>query len=153
MGHLTLISEDVISALEHYPDDLTAILGQYAPQPAWDQYVNGSYLETKKRDTSLLGGGKPVIAPGTGFPRGRWAKVDEEDPGVNGLCRPPNKSEAIPMVATSAFAGEFRRMAPSSTIPTNTATFGPSQEDEDAAGPAHVSRLCLGVGEGGCVRH
>ena len=141
MGHLTLISEDVISALRHYPEDLAAVLRQYAPQPAWDQYVNGSYLETKKRDTRLLGGGKPVIAPGTGFPKGRWAKVDEEDSVVNGLSRLPGTSEAVgPVVATSAFAGEFRRMTPSSsTTPKNTANFGPSQEEEDVSGPTQVS--------------
>ena len=33
MGHLTLISEDVIGALEHLPPDLRLQIGQYAPQP------------------------------------------------------------------------------------------------------------------------
>ena len=36
MGHLTLISEDVITALQHYPPDLKLRLAKYAPQPDWD---------------------------------------------------------------------------------------------------------------------
>lgn len=141
MGHLTLISEDVISALEHYPEDLASLLRQYAPQPAWDEYVNGSYRETKQRDTSLLGGGKPVVAPGVGFPKGRWAKVDEEDTGaMNGISGSAGKADTLGAVATtSVLAGEFRRMgSSSSTTPMNTADFGPSQEDEESAGPSQV---------------
>lgn len=141
MGHLTLISEDVISALEHYPDDLASLLRQYAPQPAWDDYVNGSYKETRQRDTSLLGGGKPVIAPGTGFPKGRWAKVDEEDMGtINGMNGAAGKAEGVgPVATTSTLAGEFRRVgSSSSTTPVNTADFGPSQEDEESAGSSQV---------------
>ncbi|KAI5989239.1 SIT4 phosphatase-associated protein-domain-containing protein [Pisolithus marmoratus] len=76
MGHLTLLSEDVITALEHYPPELRLTIARCAPQPDWSEYVTGRYNETKKRDTSLLGGGKPnVNAP---RPVARWA-VDEED--------------------------------------------------------------------------
>ncbi|KAF8584092.1 SAPS-domain-containing protein [Ramaria rubella] len=140
MGHLTLISEDVISALEHYPEELAFSLRKYAPQPAWDHYVNGGYRETRQRDTSLLGGGKPVVAPGTGIPKGRWAKVDEEDTGIfNGASRGSEKVDAVGAVVTSALTGEFRRMQ-SSTSPTNTADFGPSQEEEDSAGPSQFAR-------------
>ncbi|EPQ57764.1 SAPS-domain-containing protein [Gloeophyllum trabeum ATCC 11539] len=80
MGHLTLISEDVIGALEHYPPDLRAVIRSFAPQPAWDEYVSGRYIETKKNDTSLLGGGKPVVGPGAprAGPGARW-KVDEAE--------------------------------------------------------------------------
>lgn len=140
MGHLTLISEDVISAFEHFPDDLVSLLRQYAPQPAWDDYVNGSYRETKQRDTSLLGGGKPVIAPGVGFPKGRWAKVDEEDTGImNGMNGGAGKAEAASVVTTPLMTGEFRRTgSSSSTTPMNTADFSHSQEDEESAGPSQV---------------
>lgn len=144
MGHLTLISEDVISALGHYPSDLASLLRQYAPQPAWDYYVNGSYRETRQRDTSLLGGGKPVIAPGVGFPKGRWAKVDEEDTGVmNGMNGTAGKTEMLDtVVTTSAMTGEFRRTTSSSSpTPMNTADFGHSQEDEESAGPSQVCYL------------
>ncbi|KAG8217933.1 hypothetical protein J3R82DRAFT_6099 [Butyriboletus roseoflavus] len=61
MGHLTLMAEDVITALEHFPLDLRHIIERFAPQPAWNDYVTGRYKETKKRDTSLLGGGKPAV--------------------------------------------------------------------------------------------
>ena len=53
MGHLTLISEDVIGALEHLPPDLRLQIGQYAPQPEWDDYVTGRYKETKKKDVAM----------------------------------------------------------------------------------------------------
>ena len=137
MGHLTLISEDIITALEHYPEDLTAELLASAPQPGWDNYVNGGYKETKKRDTSLLGGGKPVISSGAAFQK-RWTKVDEEDSGpINGSI---GKAEAIgAVVATSALQGEFRRST-SSSPPRNTADFGPSQEEEEAT-PSQVCYL------------
>lgn len=61
MGHLTLISEDVISALALYPTELSETLAQYCPQPQWDAYVSGRFKETKDRDSSQLGGGKPIL--------------------------------------------------------------------------------------------
>ncbi|PFH48504.1 hypothetical protein AMATHDRAFT_65352 [Amanita thiersii Skay4041] len=84
MGHLTLISEDVIAALERYPDDLRQVLMKYTPGPEWEEYVSGRFNETKKRDTSLLGGGKPVVtnnAPKSTF--SRW-QVDEDEVVVEG---------------------------------------------------------------------
>ncbi|KAF8516965.1 SIT4 phosphatase-associated protein-domain-containing protein [Hysterangium stoloniferum] len=145
MGHLTLISEDVISALGHYPEELSSLLRQYAPQPAWDHYVNGEYRETKRRDSSLLGGGKPVIAPGSSFQKGRWARVDEADSGgpINGI----NKPEATNAVGASAMSGEFRRLESSSpsfarylaeeihATPasqyTNSGSFSDTSDDDD----------------------
>lgn len=83
MGHLTLISEDVISALSLYPPELTATLAQYAPQPQWDAYVSGRFKETKDRDTSQLGGGKPALGGGPrlsgGLGAGGIAAVDEAE--------------------------------------------------------------------------
>jgi SIT4 phosphatase-associated protein len=64
MGHLTQISEDVINAFAHYPPNLAAILREFAPQPDWNLYVSGRFQETKDRDASLLGGGKPIVTPG-----------------------------------------------------------------------------------------
>ena len=61
MGHLTLISEDIVTAFKHYPPDLLDALKDFVPQPEWDEYVSGSYRETKNKDTSLLGGGRPVL--------------------------------------------------------------------------------------------
>ncbi|TFK46656.1 SAPS-domain-containing protein [Heliocybe sulcata] len=81
MGHLTLISEDVIGALQHYPPDLRLIISSYTPQPAWEEYVSGRYNETKKNDTSLLGGGKPVVGQAAARNGQRW-KVDEAEAGA-----------------------------------------------------------------------
>lgn len=69
MGHLTLLAEDVISALERYPTDLQSPIMTFAPQPEWDEYVKGRYSETKKKDRCALGGPKPntgVIGVGGG---------------------------------------------------------------------------------------
>ena len=77
MGHLTLISEDVLTTLEHSSPDLRLIILKFTPQPEWNDYVTGRYQETKNKDTSLLGGGKPALSltrPGSAT----W-KVDEQD--------------------------------------------------------------------------
>ncbi|TFY55298.1 hypothetical protein EVJ58_g8333, partial [Rhodofomes roseus] len=106
MGHLTLISEDVIGALEHFPPDLRLLAAQYAPQPEWDEYVTGRYKETKKKDTILLGGGKPVVAPGMRNGSAAW-KVDEADTGgvaATAAGRAEQEGEG-------QMKGEFRRTA------------------------------------------
>ncbi|KAF9242109.1 SIT4 phosphatase-associated protein-domain-containing protein [Melanogaster broomeanus] len=120
MGHLTLMSEDVIAALEHFSPDLRLIIEQYAPQPAWNDYVTGRYKETKTRDTSLLGGGKPAVgsAPRAGV---RWA-VDEEDA----------KATVAPSNGTSGIKGEFKRNTGARPAREASADFGPApMEDED----------------------
>lgn len=123
MGHLTLISEDVISALEHYPADLRLSIAQFAPQPAWDEYVTGRYNETKKKDTSLLGGGKPVIAPGAARNGARW-KVDEEDSADSG-----SKASGS---GVGEIKSEFRRAGSVRPMRESSADFGPApMEDED----------------------
>ena len=136
MGHLTLISEDIIGALAHYPPDLRASILSLAPQPEWDEYVNGRYMETKRRDTSLLGGGKPVVAPGV-LARGgagRW-KVDEEDtPGTASLSHPENGNSSA-----NGVKGEFRRASSVRPERRSTADFGPARmddgDDEESAAP------------------
>lgn len=139
MGHLTLISEDVIGALEHFPPDLRLLIAQYAPQPEWDEYVTGRYKETKKNDSRLLGGGKPVIAPGMRNTGAQW-KVDEADTTVsNG----PESNEGQPTTTR----GEFRR---TTRTREGSADFGvapmPVDDDDDdyddeftTAGPPHAS--------------
>ncbi|KAF5357885.1 hypothetical protein D9756_001201 [Leucocoprinus leucothites] len=60
MGHLTLLAEDVISALDRFPPDLSSqILNSYAPHPEWEEYIKGRYSETKKKDRLSPGGPKP----------------------------------------------------------------------------------------------
>ena len=125
MGHLTLISEDVIGALEHLPPDLRLQIAQYAPQPEWDEYVTGRYKETKKKDTSLLGGGKPVVAPAMRNGAAQW-KVDEADAVATAAARPggAEKQESTEM------KGEFRR---TSSRREGSADFGnmPMDDEDD----------------------
>jgi hypothetical protein len=79
MGHLTLISEDIVTAFSHYPPDLLSVLSEFVPRPDWDDYVSGSYRETKNKDTSLLGGGRPVLGGGPGPLLGQG--IDHSAPG------------------------------------------------------------------------
>jgi serine/threonine-protein phosphatase 6 regulatory subunit 3 len=144
MGHLTLMSEDVIAALAHYPSDLRAQLEPCAPVPGWEDYVNGRYHETKQRDSTLLGGGKPVIAAGQPrgmMPASRW-KADESetstaaDTGGGGGGDGGGGEEP---------QGEFRRTT-SGHPSRQTADFGPApeegeDEDEDGDGPPPQVRV------------
>jgi serine/threonine-protein phosphatase 6 regulatory subunit 3 len=127
MGHLTLMSEDVISALEHYPPDLRVLIGQCAPVPEWEEYVTGRYSETKQKDSSLLGGGKPVVAPGITRLGGQW-KVDETEATPAASAAGPRTPEDAPEPR-----GEFKRATGSRPTREGSADFGPApfQDDED----------------------
>ncbi|KAF9478498.1 SAPS-domain-containing protein [Pholiota conissans] len=123
MGHLMLISEDVITAMARFPPDLRLAIIQYAPEPEWDQYVTGRYNETKKEDSRLLGGGKPVIKSNRNI--GQW-KVDEDDMMSDTVVGSSNSGDTV--------RGEFKRatsVEPSSI--KQTADFGPamSMDDDD----------------------
>jgi serine/threonine-protein phosphatase 6 regulatory subunit 3 len=134
MGHLMLISEDVITALARFPPDLRLIIIQYAPEPEWDQYVTGRYNETKEEDARPLGGGKPSIV-GNGVRGGgvmQW-KVDENDLDVGGSG---TGGEGAGDGNGGGVRGEFRRassVGPSSSghVVTSTADFGPAPMNED----------------------
>jgi serine/threonine-protein phosphatase 6 regulatory subunit 3 len=128
MGHLTLISEDVIGALEHFPPDLRLIIVEFAPTPGWDEYVTGRYNETKKRDTCLLGGGKPVIAAGGLRNAARW-KVDEADSLNSPAADGPERSFSTN--GNSEFRSEFRRAGSLRPVRESSADFGPASMDQD----------------------
>ncbi|THH23096.1 hypothetical protein EUX98_g8077 [Antrodiella citrinella] len=124
MGHLTLISEEVINTLERLPPDLRLIVAQHAPQPEWDEYVTGRYKETKKKDTILLGGGKPILPPSMRNSTSQW-KVDETDTGTAAAGGPAESGE-------QEMNGEFKR-GPRPTRETS-ADFGaaaPMEEEDD----------------------
>lgn len=63
MGHLTLIAEGVLTALERFPAELRGDRGQ----PAWDEHVAGWHRETNRRDAGLPSGGDPVVCAGGGL--------------------------------------------------------------------------------------
>lgn len=134
MGHLTLISEDVIGALEHYPPDIRIHLAQYAPQPEWDNYVGGRYRETKKKDSSLLGGGKPAVSATEGRGVLRW-KVDEEDT-ITGTT--PNDRESMNTYTQGQTEPQFRGTRKVSR--ESSADFGitPAPQEDDDESPSQV---------------
>ena len=138
MGHLMLISEDVITALARFPPDLRLIIIQHAPEPEWDQYVTGRYNETKEEDARPLGGGKPIVV-GNGVRGGgvlQW-KVDENDlVDVGGGPGGGGGEGGDGSGGGGGLRGEFRRASsvgpPSSSgHVTSTADFGPAPMDED----------------------
>lgn len=147
MGHLMLISEDVITAMARFPPDLRLIIIQYAPEPEWDNFVTGRYNETKKEDSRLLGGGKPVIRSSIARNPAQW-KVDEDDMNAETTAV---KSPSAVGESAEGVRGEFRRAAsvgPSG--PISTADFGPPDvvEDEDEVNMSssrapHVRFFCL----------
>ncbi|KAF8077592.1 SIT4 phosphatase-associated protein-domain-containing protein [Lyophyllum atratum] len=146
MGHLTLISEDVIMALERFPPDLRLILIEYAPTPGWDDYVMGRYIETKRKDTRVLGGGKPVVASAATRNMTRW-KVDEDD-------GPTEQTSAVATTAggengstgaTSEPRGEFRRAGSMRPMRESSADFGPAammeeEPEEESHSAPHFAR-------------
>ncbi|KAF7337855.1 Extragenic suppressor of kinetochore protein 1 [Mycena venus] len=140
MGHLTLIAEDVLTALERFPTELRDALAGYAPQPAWDEYVKGRYHETKRRDAELLGGGKPVVRSGAAATGGttRW-KVDEEDTtGTTTLTGGEAGAGGAASSGGSASGangrGEFRRATSARPRRENSADFGPAPMEDDDEG-------------------
>ncbi|KAJ7580653.1 SIT4 phosphatase-associated protein-domain-containing protein [Mycena floridula] len=126
MGHLTLISEDVIIAMDRFPPDLQKIISQFAPDPEWKDYVNGRYNETKQRDTSLLGGGKPAVSTRAGM---KW-KVDEAESGKTPTT-PDTPHPENGLVNGGESNGTFTRS--NSVRPTreNSADFGAPMDDDD----------------------
>ncbi|KAG7448348.1 SAPS-domain-containing protein [Guyanagaster necrorhizus] len=129
MGHLQLISEDVLIALEVFPPEVRLLIIQYAPDPDWDEYVTGRYLETKRRDNILLGGGKPVVGPSMGRQAGRW-KVDEEDPtGFVGLSS-TSTTGANGTSHGQDSRGEFKRAVGARPTRESSADFGAPMDDD-----------------------
>ncbi|KAG5635440.1 hypothetical protein H0H81_011247 [Sphagnurus paluster] len=142
MGHLTLMSEDVIMALERFPPDLRLILIEFAPTPGWDDYVMGRYIETKRKDTRVLGGGKPAVASAATRNATRW-KVDEDDsPVVATSAAGTNGTVDTPI--TSEPRGEFRRAGSMRPVRESSADFGPAamQDDpeEESSSAPHFAR-------------
>ncbi|KAG8733903.1 hypothetical protein FRC11_000457 [Ceratobasidium sp. 423] len=118
MGHLILISDDIVAALEHYPHSLLEALLPYIPQPDWNDFVAGQYKETKERDMSQLGGGKPAVtAAGIGIGRGG---------PIGGLTT--NRFGDTPSPRMESTAG--RGIGPVPREVRGGADFGPAEPDD-----------------------
>ena len=148
MGHLMLISEDVITAMARFPPEIRLSVIQYAPEPQWDEYVTGRYNETKKEDNKLLGGGKPSVNPAARSTTA-W-KVDEDElKGESGVVtRASGSNSSADGGGAGEVKGEFRRVSSGSV--RSTADFGPAPavnedpDDEDSVSSGrstHVSVL------------
>jgi len=124
MGHLMLISEDVITAMARFPPEIRLSVIQFAPEPQWDEYVTGRYNETKKEDNKLLGGGKPSVNPAARSTTA-W-KVDEDElKGDTGVAaRASSSASTADGGGAGEMKGEFKRVS-SGTV-KSTADFGPA---------------------------
>lgn len=140
MGHLTLISEDVIMALNHFPPDLKLQLARYAPQPDWDDYVSGRYHETKTKDSSLLGGGKPVMTASRGA--STW-KVDEAEIGASPVPAASNGVQTLSESISSEFPKDSMRSNLAREPSTDFGIPPVTQDDVETAssGPPQVKSM------------
>ena len=132
MGHLTLIAEDVLVTLDRYPPDLREILVRYAPVPEWEEYVSGRYSETKERDTSLLGGGKPAVTGTTQRAFSKW-HVDEDDSDVFSAAVPAAETGGggtMSAIGSASRASSSSVQGFGSTAKTNAiSAMGPATEN------------------------
>lgn len=68
MGHLTLISEEVLKLAERIPLDLLdPAVVQKLSSPAWNEYVDTTLTATRTRDNAILGGVRPQSTPLAGI--------------------------------------------------------------------------------------
>ncbi|MCJ1314654.1 hypothetical protein MMC25_008336 [Agyrium rufum] len=60
MGHLTLISEEVVKFSErHPPEVLSDAVTEKTASKSWTEYVENAFTETRERDAAILGGVRP----------------------------------------------------------------------------------------------
>ena len=62
MGHLTLISEEVVKFSErHTPEVLSDVVLEKVTSKEWTHYVEVPFNETRERDSAILGGVRPDV--------------------------------------------------------------------------------------------
>lgn len=87
MGHISLISEELVKFFARCPTDLYDLVRPTFSQEDWTAYVEGSLSETRARDSQPLAGGKPMpglgSAIGTGSERSDSESDDDEDGNVH----------------------------------------------------------------------
>jgi hypothetical protein len=88
MGHITLISEEIVKLFYNSPKDILArIPPSMYSRDRWEAYVDGLLRETRERDLQPLGGGisiamhASVSAGSAGNPGIGIAEMDDEFPG------------------------------------------------------------------------
>ena len=63
MGHITLISEEIMKLFFNNPRDVCANIPTTAfDRSKWETYIEGSFRETRERDSQALGGGVSMAA-------------------------------------------------------------------------------------------
>ena len=126
---------------------------KFTPQPEWNDYVNGRYQETKNKDTSLLGGGKPALSMTRPGSAASW-KVDEQDiattasgpplsPGAGGLNAVGAVKEIASRVAESQ--KEFRKSAVERREVSTHLDPGASDEGRPSSGGSQAGSSRVGV--------
>lgn len=87
MGHLTLITEEIVKLFYTHGKDLAALVPESAIKSAqWHEYIDTTFRETRERDLQPLGGGisvgmHPSASTGSGGGHGiGLVEVDDEFP-------------------------------------------------------------------------
>ncbi|KAK9369065.1 SIT4 phosphatase-associated protein-domain-containing protein [Lipomyces kononenkoae] len=62
MGHLTLISEEIVKFLQRYPPETLSseVVEETVNSESWNHYVNETLMQIRLRDNSILGGQRPA---------------------------------------------------------------------------------------------
>lgn len=65
MGHMSLIAEEIVKVLTHYPEEIYRPAKETMDVSAWDNYVATVLRTTRQNDMALLGGGVSSAANDT----------------------------------------------------------------------------------------
>ncbi len=81
MGHVTLITDEVVKFLENCPAGLKPDIEQTFAQSEWEAYRDGPFRVTKERDLQPLAGGRvaPPAANTSAVADGQDSDSDDEE--------------------------------------------------------------------------
>jgi serine/threonine-protein phosphatase 6 regulatory subunit 3 len=126
MGHITLLTEQILLSLNHFPKDLIQELAEFVPQPAWDDHIHGAFCMAKAKDAAILGGGKPAMSTLSRVGGSPWAKVDEQDDVMNKIGDETVSTSSEMASKQTPLKGEFKRVSAfRQGTRTYNADFGP----------------------------
>jgi SIT4-associating protein SAP185/190 len=135
MGHLTLISEEVVKFTErHPPEILSQTVMDKVLRREWIDYVERTLSETRERDNAILGGVRPdvighrqAVLNAVGAAQGFSGSNALANAGLNGGGGGSSFDGFDAMHQGSASSGMFGLSGSSSLL----SGFGSSSDDED----------------------
>lgn len=140
MGHLTLISEEVVKFTEVYtPNTISPIIGEVVQEPDWIAYVSETLARTREQYSAILGGTRPEDTVNEINPNVIILRNDEEPIDLEQLYEKDNEDQddnddeqmidAEGVDKKDEASDKFSRYV--SQQMTNGGQFGSSDEDDD----------------------